>query len=181
MPLRVWENRSPDLCLSKVLNWCLREHQVDTLLVAHRPPPTGLRNEHDRGCFPGIDSAVRTVFGDRIIKSFWASGWPGTQLFANGRVYVIRFDETVAKRMASLEDRLFAWDGSAERRLPEDLCVFRDGSRLPVLVSVTHEKDAWIISDKKSQPPGFTDSSFKPEEYVWDGPYFCRRMLKKSR
>lgn len=168
-----WESKGP-VFLSEILDWCLKEHHVDMLLVTAR---SGMDVKGKRSFNPSVDRAARSIFGENLVKRFDARGWPGTKLIGHtGRVYVVRFDETIKKRMIETENALFKWTDHPPKRLPEDICVFRSGSNRPVLVSITHEEEAYIISGKKSRPPGFIKSDFSITELmlVWDGRYFCR-------
>lgn len=167
-----WENTGP-VVLSAILEWCLKKYQVDTLLVTAHP---ALDAKGRKSFEAGLDGAVRSMFGKHLVKRFNASGWPGTELTRHtGRVYVIRFGRPMIRKMAKVENQLFNWRHSSRKPLPEDICVFRLGSKVPVLVSVTHEQNAYIIGDKRSRPPGFKKGDFTPKElYIWDGPYFCR-------
>ncbi|MGI0016000.1 MAG: hypothetical protein ACREBU_21475, partial [Nitrososphaera sp.] len=150
--LYCWENTGSVL-LDGILDWCLREHQVDTLLATAR---SSVDQRGIRSFERAVDSAAKSIFGDRLIKRFDAYGWPGTKLIRHtGWVYVVRFDEAMKQRIVDTENELFEWTHYKPRPLPEDICLFRSGSRYPALVSVTHERDAWIISDRKLSPPGF--------------------------
>jgi hypothetical protein len=159
--------------LDETFEWCLREYGVDTLLVTSR----STEDSRGRRSFEqGVDSTVRSLFGKNLVKRFDASGWPGTELIRHtGRVYVVRFDEAVARRMVSAENELFKWRNTGPKHLPEDICVFRARSSFPILFSVTHEKDAIVLSDGKAGPPGFRKGHLPARYwYIWGGPYFCR-------
>ena len=173
----VWENIG-DVALEDLLDWCLTKHKVDTLLVSER----GASNRREGHSFyPAVRKSTRMIFGTSIIKEINATGWPGTMLVRDtGRVYVIEFNRAIMEAIVKIEPNLFEWREVHPKHLPEDICVFRRVSNLPVLVSVTHERDAWILSNTK--PPGFKTSRFKPSElYIWDGEYFCStEKTKKS-
>jgi hypothetical protein len=62
-----------------------------------------------------------------------------------GKVYVVDFDRSVLQKMVATEGRLGAWTQWNQPPLPKDICVYRAGDRTPVLVSVTHDGDAWIF------------------------------------
>ena len=49
--------------------------------------------------------------------------------------------------MEELGPLLADWVGDKTPSLPEDICLFRDGDPLPSLVSITHEKQAWILHE----------------------------------
>jgi hypothetical protein len=129
--------------LETLLTWCLDVRKVDRLLLATRldkevPTPTLLK--------PEVESRVHELFSDRMLETTVATAWPGTQLIGHaGKVYLVEFDRTVLRRMVAAENRLGAWTQWNKRPLPEDVCVYRVGDRTPVLVSVTHDDDAWIF------------------------------------
>jgi hypothetical protein len=166
-----WENPG-EVFLSEVLEWCLQKFRVDTLLVTSRASGA---SRGKRSFDPAVERNAKSIFGKNLITQFHASGWPGTRLVRHtARVYVVRFDAALMRRLVTVENKLFNWTHHP-KHLPEDICVFRNGSRLPVLVSVTHEGDAFILSDRRSSPPGFERSDLPPKYWhIWDGPYFCR-------
>lgn len=173
--VQYWENKGP-LRLSSILEWCLREHQVDTLLVT-AVPSAGRKGGYSFS--PEVDRAAREILQENLLKRFRATGWPGTKLFeSSGRVYVARFDGALLRRLVEREDDLFGWT-YWPNRLPEDICVFRSGSRFPLFFSVTHEKDASVLEDKGLKPPGFIKSTLPLNKYVWNGPYFCRTEKRR--
>ena len=169
--IKFWINKGA-VSLREVLPWCLSEHKVDTALVVSRDA-TKEGNKK-------VEESTRRIFGQKILKSFWATGWPGTELFqtnrkwaSTGRVYVIRFDLETLEQILATENDLFQWNHVRAVPLPEDLCVFRNGSKYPAFYSVTHERDAYSLSD--TPPPGFEAETWSESKwFVWDGPYFCR-------
>lgn len=131
---------------STVSHWCLSNHQVDRLLVSTRldqdAPKRGL-------LAPRVHGSIEQIFAGRIVTTLFATAWPGTELVDHcGLVYVIRFDEDLSMRIAAFQDCISKWTQWHEPPLPEDLCLFREGDELPVLVSVTHEGDAWLVTDR---------------------------------
>lgn len=168
--MAVWENLG-EIHLSEILTWCLEKEGVDTLLLTSRQSfgKSG-KGEYDKG----VDPKTRNILGKNLIACFEARGWPGTKLIKHkGRVYVAAFDAQLAKKMAKAEDNLFKWNNVSRKALPEDVCLFRRGAKAPTLISITHDRDAWIISE--TCPPGFTASTFAQEGlYIWPGKYFCR-------
>jgi hypothetical protein len=97
---------------------------------------------------PAVESIVHDVFGERLLRATLATAWPGTQLIGHaGKVYVVGFDRSVLRKMVSTEGRLGAWTQWNQQPMPEDICLYRAGDRAPVLVSVTHDGDAWIFHD----------------------------------
>jgi hypothetical protein len=168
----VWETPwLEDVRLSEILPWCLENCGVDTLLVTSRQSfgKSG-KGMYDRK----VDSTTRKLVGEKLITSFEARGWPGTKLINHkGRVYIAEFDTQLSARMTEVQDSLFKWRNVDPLALPEDICVFQRGARLSTFISVTHERQAWVIAEKC--PPGFTASTFAPEDLcIWPGKYFCR-------
>src|SRR6266536_4550937 len=105
---------------AEISSWCLRKRRVDRLLVAIRPT---LDLENRREFDPHIDDAVRTIFGDNIIRAVSARAWPGTQLLGHaGKVYVVAFEAAVQQRMIATQIYLSGWRQSNEPPLPEDIC-----------------------------------------------------------
>lgn len=84
-------------------------------------------------------------------------------------MYEIAFDLSLMEPMARLGPRLSDWQMNSKPPLPEDLCLFNHRADWPVLVSVTHEGDAWILSEDR--PPFCTGESFifKPENLLIPG------------
>ena len=168
--MRIWEN-SGDLLLSELLPWCLERGGVDTLLLSSHQS----FGKSGKGEYHGaVDPNTKKILGHNLIACFQARGWPGTKLIKHkGRVYVANFDAQLALMMTKIEDSLFNWLNVRDKALPEDICLFKRGERGPVFVSVTHERDAWILAE--TCPPGFTSSSDRPEDLcIWPGKYFCR-------
>jgi len=131
---------------STVSHWCLANYQVDRLLVSTRldqdAPQGGL-------LAPRVHSSIEQMFVGRIVTTLFATAWPGTELVDHcGLVYVIRFDEDVGMRMAAIEEYISKWTQWHDPPLPEDLCLYRRGDEVPVLVSVTHEGCAWLLTER---------------------------------
>jgi hypothetical protein len=170
--MTVWENPwLGDVRLSVILPWCLENCGVDTLLVtSHQSFGKSGKGMYYRK----VDTTTRKLVGEKLITSFEARGWPGIKLTNHkGRVYISEFDAQLSAKMAEVQNSLFKWLNVDLLALPEDICVFRRGAKLPTLISVTHERQAWVIAEKC--PPGFTASTFAPEDlYIWPGKYFCR-------
>jgi hypothetical protein len=143
-----WEI-STDTPLRAILDWCLSEHQVDRLLLSAR-----LEKGRRKSVFtkPSLEQAVTSLFGDRLLTRKVARKWPGTELIGHdGMIFVIAFDSSLVDPMCELGETLGAWLHSRDSPLPEDPCLYKQGDDCPVLVSVTHERDAWILSNTK--PP----------------------------
>jgi hypothetical protein len=148
-----------------VFEWCARERHVDRLLLSARLDQDEKKPVLDK---PSLDRFVASTFGNRLLERKLVRRWPGTQLIGHdGVVYVIAFDLSLIAPMRECGPRLSDWrhwrhDGKPP--LPEDPCLFRQGDDWPVLVSVTHERDAWVLSERR---PPFCDeepSDFDPED-----------------
>jgi hypothetical protein len=132
--------------LAEVLAWCWQEHSVDRLLVSARLDSSRKQRVLSR---PSIEGVIESIFGARVLEKRFASRWPGTQLIGHqGAVYIIEFDDSLIKPMATAGKLFFDWTQNHEPPLPEDLCLFRKGADWPALVSVTHEWDAWVFSEE---------------------------------
>jgi hypothetical protein len=148
--------------LAPVLEWCLENERVNRLLVAHR---------RDRALkkfrCPQAVVWAEELFGKRILERRVATRWPGTEMLeANAMIQVIDFDERLVQPMVEAADGLFDWVGWPDPPLPEDLCLYRVGNSLPTLVSVTHEHDAWIISEKDVSLDGVSKYRSTPENLM---------------
>ena len=140
--LQCWDV-TPEATLADITYWCVSNRGVDRLLVVARPDNRwpGQLSE------PRVERAVQTVFFGKILRTVWASAWPGTMLLRNrfAKVWLVAFDETVRERMVATENTLSGWVHAAHVPLPEDICLYRAGDPLPTFVSVTHEPEAWLF------------------------------------
>lgn len=172
-PLRCWENSGP-VSLSEIFDWCVKREQVDMVLATVRSAED-MRGK--RSLEVAVERTAHSLFRRHLIKELNASAWPGTRLTGHtARVYVARFDEELRARMVAMEDELFKWVHQSPKHLPEDISLFRDGGPHPVLVSITHEKHAYIIGAAESPPPtgfGRANDPLNRMMLTWDGPYFC--------
>lgn len=170
--------------MKPVLHWCSRRGANRMLLAARFDDEVG-RSRTDRR----LRSSISRIFGERILETWQTSAWPGTRLMdSTAIVIIVAFDSTLVEPMCRLEPCLSEWNHSHPLRLPEDPCVFRKGDRWPLLVSVTHEMDAWVLSDEKVRgvrdepcpwPPNeigiprgrrnfLARSAVRLSEYVWN-------------
>ncbi|HSG40192.1 MAG TPA: hypothetical protein VLE27_11185 [Thermoanaerobaculia bacterium] len=116
---------------------------------------------------PEVEGVVTSLFADRVLERRLVRRWPGTEMSESlALVFVIDFDPGLIQPMAKLGPLLENWRHSNTPPLPEDLCLFRQGDEWPVLISVTHERDAWILSEDR--PPFCTGEpfDFKPENLL---------------
>lgn len=170
MTLRWWE--IADFSRSEmIMQWCLREHKVDRALVV-------VRMERLRGRWraqvPQVDDNVERMFKGRIVDSFLASAWPGTKLLGpQARVYVFKFGSAELDAIVHTEPRLDKWQHTHDLGLPEDLCLFRDGDSAPVLISVTHETEGWLLTHREVRIPKVKLDTRHLESFVFEGKWFC--------
>ena len=158
-----WE-LSTETSMEEILQWCAREKDVDRLLLSAR-----LDKEKRKPALlrPTLDQTIEQLFGERLLARQLARRWPGTELYGHdGLVFTISFDSALIKPMAEVGQRLSNWRHNNNPPLPEDPCLFRQGDDWPVLISVTHERDAWILSEKR--PPFCMGEpfEFKPENLL---------------
>ena len=167
-----WQCDIRSVSLERVLAWALTTAKTDRLLFTMRLSEGQAKK---RSAPADVEKNVEKIFGDRLIDSFWASGWPGTELIGHkGRVWVAKFDETVLALILATQPDFSLWHNNASLPLPEDLCLFKQGSRYPTLVSATHEKDVWLFGPTK---PAFTELRKEPSllrGFIFSGKYFCK-------
>lgn len=170
--MNCWKFDIRSVSLEKVLAWALADAKTDRLLFTMR-----LSEGRAKKRFEPVDveKNVEKIFGDHVIDSFLASGWPGTELIDHkGRVWVAKFDETVSALLLAAQPDFSLWCNSASLPLPEDICLFKQGSRYPTSVSVTHEKDAWLFGPTK---PAFTKLRKETSllrDFIFSEKYFCK-------
>jgi hypothetical protein len=133
------------------------------------------------GSLPALE-AIKGRFGDEVVEDMVVSGWPGTELTKDGlaRVFILPFDSGILSRMASVEPMVFNWLHS--KGLPEDMCLFEDGTSLPWLITVTHERIAWFLSPARPDfPLAFAQDRGPLDAYVFKGKYCCRERTDVTR
>lgn len=77
-----------------------------------------------------------------LIKKIESKEWPGTIIYSTipALIYYYTINEASIKIIQNAVNRLFSW---IQPSYPEDLCFLKDDST-PWLVTITHEKDAYI-------------------------------------
>lgn len=158
MATKVWK-LARDVELRSVLRHCLAADRVDRLLLA-------LRQDKDGSLLhPESRPATERIFGDRILE--WRTGrrWPGTISFERDcHLAVVEFSEGLVEPMGSAGPKLNDWTGWPAPVLPEDLCLYREGSEWPSLVSVTHERDAWLLAAEQPDSVETEATDLTPEK-----------------
>ncbi len=160
--------------LDDVFEWCIQNHSVDRILLALR-----MQQVHGRWgpLVPGLDTKAKQLFGAHLVDSFLASAWPATKLIQHpAQIMIIAFNAETKRTVLENGSTLSAWLHNAQSPLPEDLCLFSEKSAMPVLVSCTHERDAWLITDKAMTLRGTAKARLKTAELtIPQTKYFCKR------
>jgi hypothetical protein len=178
MQLTCWQADARTASLSEIMSWCLRHHAVDRMLVALRLEQVGNKWRYSD---QAAGENVKSLFDKYILTGFQASEWPGTELIGHpGFVYVLTFNEDVRNIILSTQPSLEKWQDGENPSLPEDICLFKESDLHPILVSRTHDLDAWLITDKKPELQGFSKSTIRPEGLYPKGKYFCRKYNKNK-
>lgn len=150
--------------LLDLLTWCTNERSVNRLLVVHRSFHGAKRRELSR---PQVLKRSQELFRGRVLRKSWCNQWPGT-VSPEGQalVLVVKFSPTLIKPMAHAGPTLEDWLEAPPNSRPEDLCLYREGDPLPALVSVTHERDAWLLSRQEPSIEGILPSDLKASELL---------------
>lgn len=166
--MREW-NLPEDIRVDDVLTWILRNEPVDTLMLVVRLDPEA---DNSRPSDPeAAETAVR-LLGDNLREVQIATAWPDNALSQDSAlIFVSDVDDALVKRLAREEPLLFEWLHAHEPPLPEDFCLFARGAARPVLVTNTHESDAWLLTEKEVDLPGVTLES---EPIDWEKWLFDR-------
>jgi hypothetical protein len=160
--MRCWS--LTDGSIQEIGEWSLANRHVDRLLVSTRLDQDA---KPSRLLAPNVSESIDRIFGDLVLSQFETQAWPGTELAGHlGRVFIIEFNERVLKRMMEAENLLANWTQWNEPALPEDVCLFREGDEWPVLVSVTHENSAWVLSDSPVGLRGIEETSFSSNDLL---------------
>lgn len=179
MSVKSWKIDTSVTTLNELSSLCLLHDQVDRMLVALRLERSGNKWRH---ASDEAGDRVRRLFEPYILTSFQASAWPGTELIKHpGLVFVVKFDETVKDLMVKTEPNLNKWVHHGQPSLPEDICLFKATGSHPSLVSVTHEKRAWLITNKTPELQGVSINNSPTEGLYFEGEYFCRKYNKNHQ
>lgn len=146
--------------LTPVVAWCLEHRGVDRLMVVTR-----MRSRKplllDK---PEVEAAIERIFGDRVLSRRYVRKWPGTRLLEHDALAAtVDFSADLLVAMVAAEPSLYGWLANHRPPLPEDLCLWHHGDELPTLVSVSHEREAWILSDREVDLPGAVLDELTPE------------------
>lgn len=123
---------------------------------------------------PSAETWITQRLGEFVIDRFLAGGWPGSLLTNSPAVvFVCQFSDDVKAIILNEEPKLQNWTHSRKQPLPEDICLFQSEGDLPVFISVTHEKDAWLISETRPRLRGLSRESSGLGSFIFGGKYFC--------
>lgn len=178
MELTCWEADARVAALDEITVWALERH-VDRMVVALRLNQIGNKWRYAE---PKAGEFFQAQFGSFILTGFQAAEWPGTELIDHpGFVYVVKFDEEVREVVLRTQPSLAKWRHNENPPLPEDICLFREADSHPILITRTHDLDAWLISDKEPELQGFRKSNLQPEKLFPRSKYFCRKFDQSNR
>ena len=168
-----WHADVREALLNEILVWALEHHAVDHMLVVLRLNQVGNKWRY---ADPQAGEFVQSQFGPYIVTGFQAAEWPGTELVGHpGFVYAVNFNAEVKELILRTQPSLAEWQHHSTPPLPEDICLFREGDDHPVVVTRTHDLDAWLISQTKPELQGFKKSNISPDKLFPKGKYFCRK------
>ncbi|HEX2834376.1 MAG TPA: hypothetical protein VHW00_15305 [Thermoanaerobaculia bacterium] len=143
---------SGDVRMSELLPWCMLHRKADRVLVIARADSARKRRVLIE---PEVDRSVQRELGASILRMAWVEAWPVVQLVKHvAKAYVLQLDDRLIREMVRTQDRFFGWNVSNRSALPEDCCIYRPGDPLPIVMSRTHTRDAWLLTDKGPHFPG---------------------------
>ena len=172
--LFAWKADAREVSLSDIMRWCLDQHGVDRMLVALRLTQVGNKWRYLQ---PKAAEFFKSQFAPYILTGFQAAAWPGTELISHpGFVYVLAFNDEVMELTLRIQPSLAKWQDGEDPPLPEDICLFKESASHPVLISRTHDLDAWLISDTDPNLQGFRKSDIPAAQLFPTGKYFCRKF-----
>ena len=178
MQLTCWEADARVVSLSEIMSWSLEHHAVDRMLVALRLQQVGNKWRYVE---PRAAELFHSQLGSYVLTGFQAAAWPGTELIGHpGFVYVLTFDKQVMEIVLRTQPSLAQWQHSENPSLPEDICLFRESASHPVLITRTHDLNAWLISETKPEPQGFKKKTIPPAQLFPAGKYFCRKYKQRT-
>jgi hypothetical protein len=181
-----WKVDTRTVSLRELLPWCLSHHEVDRMLVILPPSPSRWRyDQQDRDRVGAVYDRTNLLFGSYILEKLPVSAWPGTELIGGvASAFVIEFNEKVKDVMLSVEPDLCKWRLNTQPPLPEDICLFKAADSYPAFISISHERLAWLISEKRPDLSGVSMEKEKyrpkPEALIFSGKYYCRQAHKKK-
>lgn len=162
--LRIWQLR-PNAHVGPVMEWSLRERGVNRLLVSMMLSEAGSRR---RPAKPQALQWALREFEGRILGAWATSTWPGVEYRVPeaGLVLEIDFDARLGDVMKGTGRRLADWSSQHDPPLPEDLCLYRAGDAVPAFYSLTHERQYWVVSERKPALRYWYEEEFDPAAYL---------------
>lgn len=82
-----------------------------------------------------------------------------------GLVVELDFDRRLGATMERAGRRLSDWTAAHDPPLPEDLCFYRDGDDVPAFFSLTHEREYWLLSERRPHLRTWFEEPFDPASY----------------
>ena len=176
--IKCWEIDVRQVPFAAVLNWCRQHHQVDRLLLGIMMKPRRKRTSlKHRVTSPAQLKNAYRYFGENVLSVYSVKSWPARS-FDEGvsPLLEIELNDEVIRTCLKIGPSLGDWTWwNDDCPLPEDPCLFKAGAKYPNLVSVAHEKEAWLLTDKKVDLPGVTlDAKVKAKDLFFDGRCFCK-------
>ena len=171
--LKVWEMSKSKCSLTEILTWCITERQTNRLLFTMPMSQDSRRRGEPNKAL--LDRTLN-LFGPFVIKRFRAGAWPGTRLIdRKAMVFILQFDEALKNKILETQSSIWDWLYTSDPPLPEDLCLFLEGDTAPSFVSITHEKEGYLISETKPRLNGVILSELYLSDLLpQSGNYFCR-------
>lgn len=147
---------------------------------------TERKNNKWEPSYPEAERVAYDMFSKFIIKSFLARTWPPYDHFAHPHIVtVIRFSKVVRDLMLAVEPRFSGWLN--QRGLPEDLCLFQKGKRLPLFFSSALSEEGYLIGVEKFYGDYFAEweddviglcNKFElPNSYAFCQPWRSQRQM----
>jgi hypothetical protein len=123
------------------------------------------------------------LFGAFVLSEALSSWWPGTITKGAGRVFLLRFDDSVLEVASKVGPRFLAWERGCKPPLPEDICLFKIGASHPILISVTHEGDAWLLTNRTVDLAHVSKSDYELDDIkrsFYRAKFFYRRWRSQK-
>lgn len=150
-----------DVRMSELLPWCRLHRKADRVLVIAR---TDSARKRPVLIAPDVDRTVQQELAASILRTAWVQAWPVVQLVKHvAKAYVLQLDDRLLRDMVRMQDRFFGWNVSNRPPLPEDCCIYRAGDPLPIVMSRTHTRDAWLLTSEEPHFPGAVEAPWDDE------------------
>lgn len=175
--INCWAIDVRQVSFATVLKWCQQHHRVDRLLLGIQIQP-GRKNGQKHGiASPAQLQNASRYFAQHVLSVYSVKGWPPSLFFGTTQpVLEIELNTEVIDTCLDIGPNLADWTSwNDERPLPEDPCLFKAGAQYPNLVTVAHEEEAWLLSDRKVNLHGVKlDLTVRAKDLFFDGACFCK-------